>query len=194
MDSLDNTASCKLMDQFSCLCSVLCCKHQFCFSRSRHLDFCILIDITIGMTCQCDRLLPVSDTGLDSLYYDGRTEYSSIKDRTDRTIRTLPHLLQIIFCHSGCIWCNGRTFNSHTILFRSLRTLHSYPVISLISMFQPKIIIFCLQINIRNKQLILDHLPEDPGHFIPVHFHERGGHFYLLSHTLFLSYSCSSFL
>ena len=53
-------------------------------------------------------------------------------------------------------------------------------------MLQSQIIVLCLQIDIGQQQLILDHLPEDSGHFISVHLYERGCHFDLF-HNDFLS-------
>ena len=93
MDSLQNTCTRKVMYGFPYLCAVLCCKNKFCSAGTGHLDLRILIHVTIGMTGQCNRFLPVSDAGFYSLYYNGSPENRSVQCRTDRTVGTLPHLL-----------------------------------------------------------------------------------------------------
>ena len=85
------------------------------------------------MTRKCDRLFPVTYTWLNSLYNDRRTENSSIKDRTDRTIRTLVHLLQIIFIHTCMVRCDCRTFYCNPIFFCSFSSVDCYLIICLIS-------------------------------------------------------------
>ena len=59
MNALNDSGALKIMNQLSRLCSVLRCKYQLCLSFSRNLDLCILVYITVGMTCDRDGLGPV---------------------------------------------------------------------------------------------------------------------------------------
>ena len=66
-----------------------------------------------------------------------------------------------------------RAFDRHTVFFCRHGRVDSNLIIGVIPMFQAQIIILCLQIDIRKKKFVLDHLPENPGHLIAVHFNKR---------------------
>ena len=171
MYSLNDTTSRKIMDQFSCFRSILRGKYKFGLSGPRHLDLCILINISVRMAGKSDGFFPVSHTGFNSLYNDRRSENRAIQNCPDGPVGAFPHFLQIVLCHSRCIWCNGSTLNSYTVFFGGFRTFHRNLIICRIPMLQTKIIIFCLKINIRQKQFVLNHFPQNSGHFVPIHFH-----------------------
>ena len=143
------------------------------------------------MTGNSDRFLPVLHTWLDSFYHNGSTKNSSIQDCTNSSIRAFVHFLQIVLRHSGFIRGNGGTFNSNSIFLGGFRCIYSYLVISLISVFQSKIIVFCLQVNKRKKKLILDQLPQNSGHLVPVHLNKRGLHLNF-THYYLLVYVCGN--
>ena len=139
------------------------------------------------MTRKCDRFLPVAYTWLNSLYNDRCTEYRSVKNCTDRTIRALIHLLEIIFVHTGMIWCDRRTFYCNTIFLSCFSSIDRNLVICFITIIQPEIIILCVQINKRKKEFIFDHFPEDSGHLISVHLYQRCRHLNFFHNTSPLS-------
>ena len=90
--ALNDTFSVKIMYELFCLTSVLGRIHKLHFTRTRYLHFRSLINITICMPCNGDRFLPVFHARLNSLYNDRRTEYCSVEDCTDCSIRAFPHL------------------------------------------------------------------------------------------------------
>ena len=139
------------------------------------------------MTCQCDRLLPVLHARLNALYLDRCAENSSIQCCTDRAVRRLPHFLQIILCHAGSVRCDRCTLNSNTVLLGCLRGIDRHLIVCLITILQSEIIILCLQINKRKQKLILDHLPENSGHLIAIHLHQRCLHLDLC-HVIILQF------
>ena len=147
MYTLNNPCCVKVMDDFSGYGSVGCGKHQLRSPRSGHLDFCILIYISIRMPCQCNGLFPVSYTGFNPLYHNRGTKYGSIQNSSDSSVGAFPHFLQIIFCHSCCIGSNGSTFYCHTIFQRSVSRIYRYLIFRFITVFQAQIIILCFQIN-----------------------------------------------
>ena len=149
--TLDHARTFKIVDQLYLLATILCSKDKLCFSCARYFDFGIFINITVSMSCQCDRLFPVSDTWLDAFYYDRCTENSSVKCCTDRSVRALPHFLQIIFCHTSSIRCDRCAFDSNAIFLCGKCGFHCYFIICCITVFQTKIVILCFQINIRKQ-------------------------------------------
>ena len=103
------------------------------------------------MTCKSDRFLPVSYTWFNSLHYDRSTEYRSVQDRTDRSVRALVHLLEIILVHTRMVRGDRRTFNCNTIFLGCLCCIDRYLIICVITVCKTKIIVFCIQVNIRKQ-------------------------------------------
>ena len=147
MHTLKYARSFKFMDCFFHNSSVFACKYQFSLSRSWYFHFNRFIYITISMSCYSDRFLPGTDIRLNALYNNWSTEYRSVQQCTDGAVRTFPHLFQMIFFHTGSVWCDGCTFYCDTVFLCCHCTVCCYLVISSISVFQSKIIILCLQIN-----------------------------------------------
>ena len=152
-----------------------------------NVHLCILVNISICMTRKCDRFLPVTYTWLNSLYNDRCTKYGSIKDCTDRTIRALVHLLEIIFVHTCMIWCDRRTFYCNTIFLSCFGGINRNLIICFITIIQSEIIILCIQINKRKKKFIFDHFPENSGHLISIHLYQRCRHLNFFHNTSPLS-------
>ena len=91
--TLKNPRTFIVMNQFFSLLSVSTFKYQISISWSINVHLCILIHITVCMTCDRDRFLPVLNTWLDTLYNNRSTKYGSIKNRTNRSIRAFVHFL-----------------------------------------------------------------------------------------------------
>ena len=172
MHSLYDSRSIKLMNQFFCLASIFCCVYKFNLSRSRNLHLGSFIYISISMSCNCNWFLPVLYTWLNSFYNDWSAEHCSIKDRTDCSVRALPHFFQIILIHTCCIRSDCCTFYGNFVFLCCECGINCYLVICLVSVFQAEIIIFCLEINIWLKKIILDHLPENSCHLISIHLYQ----------------------
>ena len=165
----ENTCSVKMLDQFFTLFSVLALKYEICISRFVNIKFCIFIDVTICMTCKCDRFHPVLYTWLNSFYYNRSAEYGSIKNSTDRSIRTLVHFFQIILFHSGCIRCDGSTFYCNSVFLGCFCRINRHLIICLVSVFKAKIIILCIQFQIWCEKFVFDDLPQNTCHFVSIH-------------------------
>ena len=151
MDSLNNSGAFKFMDCFFHDAAILACKYKFSLTGTRNFDFNILIHITISMSCNNNRLLPVLYKRFYAFNNNRSTEYCTVKNSTDCSVRTLPHLLKVIFCHSRRIRCDCGTFYGNLILLSCIACINSNLIISLISIFESKIIILCIEINKRNK-------------------------------------------
>ena len=165
-----------MMNQFSPLFSVIPFKYQQGIAWFVNVHFSILVYIAISMTCNGDRFLPVLHAWLNSFYHDRSAENSSVQDGTDGSIRALIHFLQIILGHSGFVRGNSGTLNSNAVFFCGFCCIYGYLIICLVSVFQSKVIVFCFQIYKRKKKLILNHLPQNSGHLVPVHLYKRGLH------------------
>ena len=139
--ALDNACTFEFMNQFPWFCAIFCCIDKFCLSCTRNLHFRSLVYITICMSCDCDWFFPCLYIRFNSLYDNRSTKYCSIKNGTDRSIRTLPHFLQIIFCHSCCIRSDCCTFYGYTIFFGCFCRFCRNFIVRRISVFKSQIIV-----------------------------------------------------
>ena len=128
-------------------------------------------------------LFPGRDQGTDALHHNGFPEHRPVQDGPDGTVGTGPHFLQSVFLHPGRVGRNGGTFHRHPVFFGGQGRIDSHLVVRIVPMLHAQVVIFRFQVHIRNDQDIFDHLPKDPGHFIPIHFHQRGRHFDFIRHA-----------
>ena len=124
------------------------------------------------MTCQSDRLFPAGNKRRNTLNEDRCTEDRTVHDRTDRTVRALPHLLKLILIHTLCVWSDCGTLNCNAEFNGTVGSIDCYLIVSFITMRQSQIKILCLQIHKRFNDDILDLLPDDSCHFIAIHLNE----------------------
>ena len=149
MNALQNTGAFKLMYRFSDFRTVLCRKYEFRLSGARYFDFRVFINIAVSMTGQRNRFFPVLYTGFNSLYNDRCPKHGAVKRGADRPVRTFPHFFQMIFRHARRIGRDRRAFDRHSVFLCRLRRIDRHLIVCLIAVFQAEIIIFRLQIDIR---------------------------------------------
>ena len=136
VDALQNPGSLELVNQFPCLGAVLGSEHQFRPAGPGHFDFCILIDVPIGMSGNRDGLRPVLHIGDDALHQDGGPEHSAVQYRTDGAVGALPHLLQVILLHPGPIGGYGGALHGNAVLQCGIGGIHRDLVIGGIPVLQ----------------------------------------------------------
>ena len=134
----------EVVNQFPALGAIPGSVNQFHLSRTQYLHLRTLVNIAVSMSGNGDGPLPVLNTWFDSLYHNRCTEHGSVQDGTDGSVGTLPHFLQVIFLHAGRVGGDGGTFNSHAVLFGGIGGINGYLVVSLIPVFQSKVIVLCL--------------------------------------------------
>ena len=116
-DALRDAFSFKFMNGAARLSTLRIRHDKLRFAASRNTQFRILIDVTKSMTRYGDGLFPVTDERGNPLDHNGFTEYGSIQDGTDRSVRAGPHFLKVIFLYTGRICRNGGAFDSDSVFF-----------------------------------------------------------------------------
>ena len=187
MQTLDYTVAVKFMNSLSCFVSVLICQYKLSLPAVFHLHFSIFINITVSMTCNCNRACPSRNIRCNTLYEYRCSENSAIQNSSDSTVRRFPHLCQIIFRHSCSIRSNCSTLYCYTIFLSSFCAVKGHLVLGLFSVIKTKIVVLCIKVDIRFKKNFLNPLPEYSCHLIAVHFNERRFHLNLC-HWFFLLY------
>ena len=176
MHAFDDARLCELMDEragFGAICGRI---DKLDLARSRDAHFGVAVDIAVGVTGNRDRLLPVGNDRLDALDDDGGTEDRAVEHGTDRAVRALPHLVEVVLLHAGCVWCDCRALDGDAQALRCLCCIDRDLVFGLVPVLESEVIVFGLEVHERLQKLILDELPYDAGHLVAVHLDKRRLH------------------
>ena len=89
-------------------------------------------------------------------------------------------MVEVVLGHALGVGGDGGALHCHAILLGGLGGLHCDLVVGLVALFEAQVVVFGLEVDEGEDEFVLDHLPQDAGHFVAVHFHQRGGHLYLV--------------
>ena len=81
------------MNFYLLLLAALALKHELSHSWLIGTNLYTLVNITIGMTGDSDRFLPILYTGANAGDGDRRTKYGAIHDASDGSVGAFPHLV-----------------------------------------------------------------------------------------------------
>ena len=109
-------------------------------------------------------------------------KHRTIQNISDRSVRRLPHLFQVKFLYSFFIRGNCRTLYSNAILLNCIGSIYGNLVIGFIAVFNAKVIIFYIQLQVRKYQFVFYKTPDDSCHLVAIQFYNRVRYFNFLSH------------
>ena len=176
MLALDDTGPFKLHNGLPDLGAILTGEAQFGLSGAGHAILGVFVYVAVGMAGDGDGLFPVAHAGGDAFHHHRRAEHRAVQYGADGTVGALPHLLEAVFLHALGVGGDGGAFDGYAVFERSLGAFHGDAVIRLIAVLQAQVIVFGLQVHIGQNQLVLDLLPQDAGHLVAVHLHQRRFH------------------
>ena len=127
------------------------------------------------MAANNNGLCPTGNQTRHILADDRFAENHTAQNIADCAVRAFPHLLEVEFFNAGFIGRDGGAFHRHTVLFGCLGGFNGDPVAGFVTAFDAEIVIVELQIKVWKNQLILDVLPDDPCHLVPVHINDGIG-------------------
>ena len=187
MDALDDAGAGEVVDQLAVLdAGVRLGVDELCLAGASDLDLAVLVDVTIGVSCEHDGLFPGADIGLNAVHEDRSAEDGSVQMGADRRVRGLVELLELVLLHSRPVRGDGGALDGDAVLLCRLCGIQGHLVIGGIAVHQTQIVVVCLQIHVGKDQVVLDHLPDDACHLVSVHLDEgscsaRSGLFSLIA-------------
>ena len=108
----------------------------------------------------------------NSLTQDGLAEHCSSQNVTDRAVGRQPHLLELELLDAFFVGGDGGALDGHVMLQGGVGRVDRDLVVRLIAIRESEIVVQALDIQVGEDQLVLDHLPDDPGHLVAVHLHD----------------------
>lgn len=139
-----------------------------------------VIDITIGVSADDDWLGPVLDQSGDILDEDGLSKNGAIEVVSDGSVGTLPHLLEFELLDSRLIGGDGGALDADLAVFDGLGSIEGDLVVSLVPVLHAQVEVLDVEVEVGVDQVILDELPEDPGHLVSVQLGHGVAHLYFL--------------
>ncbi len=129
-----------------------------------------------------DGSFPAAHGRLDAGQRDGRAEDGAVEHRADGAVGALPHLVEVIFVHALEVRGDRGALHGHAQALVGLGGVERHLVGGGVAVGQSQVIIFGLEVDEGQDELILDHLPQHTGHLIAVHLNERRRHLDFLCH------------
>ncbi len=108
---------------------------------------------------------------------DGGAERRSVQHGADGSVGGGPDLRQVVFLLPLAVGGDGGAFDRHAQPLRGIGRVNGHLVPRFVPMAKAQIVVLCFQIHVGLNQLILNDLPENAGHLIPIHLHQRYLHF-----------------
>ena len=186
MNALHDTRPLEIENRLANLLPIRTREHQFRLARAGDADFRIAVDVAIGMTGDGNRLLPSTHRRTNAADENRRAEDRAVEHSANRAVGRLPHLVQVVLRHALGVRSDGCALDRDAVLLRRVGAVNRHLITRFVAVRQAKIVILRLQIHERLNQQLLDVCPQDAGHFVAIHLHQRRFHLNLF-HTNTLS-------
>lgn len=85
----------------------------------------------------------------------------------------IPTLLKLELLHTSLIWGDGGALDTDGVLLDSLGGIDGNLVVGLVTVLESQIVVLEVDIEVWVDELVLDILPDDPGHLITIQLHHR---------------------
>jgi len=84
-------------------------------------------------------------------------------------LRAPPHLFQVELLHTALVRRDGRALDRNADFLRLVCCVNGDLVAGLVALLDAEVVVEKLEVEIRVDQLVLDELPDDPGHLVAIH-------------------------
>ena len=134
-----------------------------------------LVLVAKGVTADDDGLGPARNQTGHVLADDRLTEDHAAQDVADGAVRRLPHLLQAELGHARLVRRDRGALHADAVLLDGVGSVDRHLVIGGVAVLHAQVIVVQLDVHEREDQLVLDPLPDDPGHLVAVDVHDGIG-------------------
>src|SRR3954463_730725 len=126
--------------------------------------------VTEGVTADDDRLGPPRHQPRHVRHDDRLAEDHAAEDVADGPVRGAVHPLQAELLDARLVRRDGRALDPDAVALDGLGRVDRDLVVGLVALLDAEVVVLQVDVEVREDQLILDELPDDPGHLIAVEF------------------------
>jgi hypothetical protein len=143
---------------------------EFYFNLSWLGNYIVLTSVLVTESVSADNdwFNPAWNETRNISNHNWLTEYCSIKDVSDCSIWTLPHLSQIKLLNTLSIGCDCCTFNSNLVFQDSFGAVNCNLIFCLVTVCNTQVVILLLYINIWVDVLVFDPVPNNFCHLVSI--------------------------
>ena len=141
---------------------------QFARPGELHVGGAVLV--AIGVAADHDGLGPARHEAGYVFADDRLPEDHAAEDVADGAVGAAPHLLEAEFLHPCFVRGDRRAFDADAVFLDRMGSVDGDLVIGLVARLDAEIVVLEIDVEIGGDQLLLDEIPDDPGHFIAVEF------------------------
>src|SRR5206468_3060984 len=99
---------------------------------------------------------------------DRLAEDDPAEDVADRPVRGAPHLLEAELLDPGLVRRDGGALDADAVLLDRVGGVDGDLVVGLVALLDAQVVVLEVDVEVREDQLVLDELPDDPGHLVAV--------------------------
>ena len=121
----------------------------------------VAVHVSVRVTRDGDGCLPRAHVRLDALYQDGRAEHGAVQHGADGAVGALPHLLEVVFLHARGVGRDGGALDGHAQALGGVGGVDRHLVVRGVAVLEPQVEVLGLQVDERDDEVVLDHLPHD---------------------------------
>ena len=125
------------------------------------------------MATDDDRLRPAGDEPRDVADDDRLPKDHTAEDVADRAIRALPHLGEREFLHPRLVGRDRGALHADAMLEDRVRGVDRHLITRRLAVLDREVVVFQLEIEIREDELVLDELPDDASHLVTIELDDR---------------------
>ena len=144
------------------------------------------------MTSDDNGFVPVGNGSRDVIAQNGFAKDRSIQNVSDGHIGTAPHPFEVELAHTRFVRGDCCALDRHPVFPCCLGRFNRYPVVGQVPRLNAEVEVFEIKTQIRKYQGFPNPAPDDAGHFVAVHFHNRHVDPYF-AHVDSLSALCAPF-
>ena len=138
-----------------------------------HLEVGGAVLVAERVTADDDRLGPARHQPRDVRDDDRLAEDDAAEDVADRAVGRLPHLLQAELLDPGLVGRDGRALHADAVLLDGVGGVDRHLVVGGVAVLDAEVVVVQVDVEVREDQLVLDELPDDPGHLVAVELDDR---------------------
>jgi hypothetical protein len=122
----------------------------------------------VGVTPDDDRLGPVRHVARDVLTDDRLAEDDAAQDVADRPVGRAVHALEAELLDPRLVRRDRRALDADAVLLDRVGGVDGDLVVGLVAVLDAEVVVLEVDVEVRVDQLVLDELPDDPGHLVTV--------------------------
>ena len=137
-----------------------------------------------GVAADADGLRPVGNQAGDVLAHDGLSKDCPVQDVPNGPVGGLVHPFEGELLHPVLVGGDRGALDADMVLLDRLGGLDRDPVVGAVAVLDAEIVVLDVKFEVWMDELLLDRLPDDPGHLVAIQLHDRIANFDLLHQRL----------